>query len=785
MFWRILKKDLKRKKTMNIILLLFVVLCSMLAAASVNNMKAVTSGIDDFIKMSDAPDIIMEMPYDSDYDDKVREMSSVNSVKIEKSFFLMPDNLTLNGEKMDKAVNGSEFVSDEEFGVKYFDTENKEIASVPKGSFYCTKNFFNNIEAGPGDVLVINSKSKKVPLRYEGNFKTCADGTESSSSATVILNSADWNDINEDLDDLTAMRGKEMFIKTSDTQAVIEAAEEWGLSYSEKSELPSLFLYDKITAYILVAVCVILVITSFAALRFAIGFTISEEFREIGVMKAVGIGNRSIRGLYIAKYTAIAVIGSVIGYAASIPFADLLLRSISKNIVFDNNNALLGAFGSAAVVLTMILFCYGCTGGIKKLTPIDAVRSGQTGERYGKKSVMHLGRSRLPATGFLAMNDVMSAPKQFIIITAVFTLCVLMMTIMSNCATTLSSDKPISLFAVPENTDVTILDMELEGSNETLSEPDGWKKLISNTETMLTENGIPGKCTVTMGTVCPTVCGDKTDNISYIVTKNVSADSFLYDEGTAPRKTDECAMTDLAMEAIGAQIGDRVKMTIANEEREYLITGSFSSFMANGKAARLCENDTIDYKNMNNFMGVQIEFDGDPDEEQTAANIKKLEEAAGTTKTYTNAELVDYFTSMSGTLDAIKKVMMIVTVIVTALIVILMERSLVSKEKSEIALMKAVGLRGGSIIGQHVMRFVLAALIAVCVASAAVLPISKALINFIFSMIGSVKGCDIAFNAVEIFAVCPAILLGVTLVGTFLTSLCTKSIKAADTASIE
>ena len=37
MFWRILKKDLKRKKTMNIILLLFVVLCSMFAAASVNN----------------------------------------------------------------------------------------------------------------------------------------------------------------------------------------------------------------------------------------------------------------------------------------------------------------------------------------------------------------------------------------------------------------------------------------------------------------------------------------------------------------------------------------------------------------------------------------------------------------------------------------------------------------------------------------------------------------------------------------------------------------------------
>ena len=48
MFRRILKKDLKRKKTMNIIILLFVIMCSMFAAASVNNIIAVTGGIDHF-----------------------------------------------------------------------------------------------------------------------------------------------------------------------------------------------------------------------------------------------------------------------------------------------------------------------------------------------------------------------------------------------------------------------------------------------------------------------------------------------------------------------------------------------------------------------------------------------------------------------------------------------------------------------------------------------------------------------------------------------------------------
>ncbi|MBQ8914519.1 MAG: hypothetical protein IJ054_10825, partial [Lachnospiraceae bacterium] len=46
MFFRILKKDLKRKKTMNIILLLFVILSAMFVAASVNTIFTVVSGLD-------------------------------------------------------------------------------------------------------------------------------------------------------------------------------------------------------------------------------------------------------------------------------------------------------------------------------------------------------------------------------------------------------------------------------------------------------------------------------------------------------------------------------------------------------------------------------------------------------------------------------------------------------------------------------------------------------------------------------------------------------------------
>ena len=49
---------------------------------------------------------------------------------------------------------------------------------------------------------------------------------------------------------------------------------------------------------------------SLVILRFTITFTLEEEYREIGIMKAIGIPARKIRGLYLVKYLAIALAGA-------------------------------------------------------------------------------------------------------------------------------------------------------------------------------------------------------------------------------------------------------------------------------------------------------------------------------------------------------------------------------------------------------------------------------------------------------------------------------------------
>ena len=56
MYAAILKKDLKRKKTMNIILLIFITLAVTFIASSVSNVISVTTALDSFFEKAGVPD---------------------------------------------------------------------------------------------------------------------------------------------------------------------------------------------------------------------------------------------------------------------------------------------------------------------------------------------------------------------------------------------------------------------------------------------------------------------------------------------------------------------------------------------------------------------------------------------------------------------------------------------------------------------------------------------------------------------------------------------------------
>lgn len=112
-----------------------------------------------------------------------------------------------------------------------------------------------------GDALSVETLNGKVDFRVAGSTKDALYGSEMIGMTRCLVNSQDYRKLNR---------------------------------------VDKGVVYRMYAVLLVVSIC--LIVISLIILRFAIVFTMKEEFSEIGVMKAIGIKSRQIRGLYAMKY---------------------------------------------------------------------------------------------------------------------------------------------------------------------------------------------------------------------------------------------------------------------------------------------------------------------------------------------------------------------------------------------------------------------------------------------------------------------------------------------------
>lgn len=788
MYLRILKKDLKRKKTMNCILLLFVILSSMFASSSVNNIVTVVNGLDYYFEkagISDYAFIEKEDDSGTSIAEILEKESSVKEYKKEEVIFSVAENFIRNGKKLSDFSNIAIITPIDEAKLNYFGSDNDIIKEVAPGKVYLSTFLAKDSGLEIGDTFQLVFGKNELTLEFAGIVKDAFLGSKMMANPRIILSRSDYKKIRSDSYALNGNIGAIYYVYTDDIKALESAAADCTniMFDGSVSTIKTTYLMNILVAGMLLVVSICLIIVSFVILKFTIGFTISEEFREIGVMKAVGIRNRSVRGIYLVKYFGIAVIGSIIGYALSIPFGNMMLASVSENMVLGNENSvLIGILCSIAVIGIILLFCWSCTGKIKKMSPIDAVRSGQTGERFRKKGFIHLAKSRLGTTGFLSLNDVLSSPKQYGIITIVFAICIMLVMILANVANTLNSEKLLFLLGTTES-DVYISDStritEVMCGSKTLEEAN------YEIENILSDNGMPGRVRVELMIHIPVSFNDTKTTVMFQQCRDTKASDYTYSKGTAPQYENEIALTEPVAEKLGAGIGDTVKLTIDGIESEYIITALFQSFCQLGEAGRLHENVYIPDSKITGSMAFQIDFDDEPDKKEIDSRIEKLKSIFVNNQIFNSKAYVNDTTRASDTIKQVKNLILLISIIIIIMISVLMERSFISKEKSEIALMKAIGFRNSSIIAHHTARFFIVSIAASIISIILCKPLTKLIADPIFSIMGAVSGISYEINKIEIFAVYPLVILAATLTGAFLTALYTKTIKASDTSDIE
>ncbi len=116
----------------------------------------------------------------------------------------------------------------------------------------------------------------------------------------------------------------------------------------------------------------------------------------------------------------------------------------------------------------MFCFVISAQEKIRKFSPIDAIRSGKTGERYKNKGFIHLSKSKLSPVPFMAINDILSGPKRFFSMILIFTVGLLLIIIPVNTINTLKSDKLITMFNMADCDHVISQELlfSADGNNE-------------------------------------------------------------------------------------------------------------------------------------------------------------------------------------------------------------------------------------------------------------------------------------------------------------------------------
>jgi len=788
MFLEILKRDLKRKKTMNFIIFVFVIMSVTFICSSVTNLSGTLTSIDDFFESAGVGDFIAieRNGEEAAAKELAERLDCITELKTEQVLY--------NAEAIGIKTGESKMLADiviissiDRAIYRYFYGEdNAELTEVPKGGIYLRQGALETLESEVGDSITITIDGIKKEFKILGVLKDAVFGGVMMDTPRCLISEEDFQEFLKG-ENIDLYKGYLDSFRTDDPETLKkELSKITKIAFSaERSLLKITYMMEMIVAGILMIVSICLIIIALFILRFTISFTISEEFREIGIMKAIGIPENGIRMLYLIKYFVIAVLGALLGFFLSFPFSNMLLEKTRKTIIISDEGSLVLSVISAIVVIAIVmLFSFRSTRLIKKFTPVDAIRNGSTGERYKKKGLLRLSKSGARPTGFMAANDILSGFGKYAVMLIIFTIGILLVMIVLNVSNTLKSGKIVKWLAVTENdvylvSSKNITDYHLGDGKEKL------KAELEDIEKTLSDNGMPCRTNAEVMFKLSIENGDKVaSSLTFIGVNTDTSEYENYIDGSAPQNKNEISVHYMLLDKIGAKIGDKVKVMDLEGSKEYIITGTFETMTNMGEGIRLHQDDDPNYDYMNGIWGLGIRFTDNPSEAEKNRRMESIKKLLPDYNVMTPGGFVDKTIHVSSYLDDTIWIILLVVIFINILVAVLIEKSFLTRERGEIAMLKAIGFNNLNIILWQELRILIVMIMATVISMLFNNPICQVSAGAIFRMMGAKK---IIFDPsiIDSYVIYPAIIIVTTLFGVFLTTLSVRKISSNEINSIE
>jgi putative ABC transport system permease protein len=659
------------------------------------------------------------------------------------------------------------------------DTNNR-IASVEPGQIMVPLYTKDAYGLKTGDVITIKDGVSETRFTVSGFIRDSQMNASLVSSKRFLINEEDYSRLKDNTGEVEYII--EFILTDLSKTGVFDidyiAA---GLPSGVAITFPMIQLMNAMTgglsAVVLILASILLIVTAVICLRFTIMSTLEEEYREIGVMKAIGLAPKRIGKLYKTKYYLLSAVSCVIGFILSFPLSSLFTESVS--LYMGETAATVWKFvlpmlGALAVFAIIAGFCSLVLRKLRKVSVVEAIRgTGVTGKQGGNIFPVHKRKIR-DINIALGMRDVINRFRNYKTPVFVYILCTFLIIVPVNFLNTLNSPEFIGYTGIGYCDAIITLNY-----SENI-----WERYATVLETLSADNDITayaGRITAGYkilnsegnlesqvikpqeGSSSGELLNKKYENIN-IQNGDFTVFPVPYTQGAAPVTETKIALSLLNAREYGKSVGDNIEILVNGEIRSLSITGIYQDLTNGGKSAQA----HLPYSPDNTlWYAVSVDFTETADITQKIDSYKELFAPAKVTGiegyiTQTFASTLQQFETVT---LAVSAASIAVAILITALFL----KLIFVKDRNQITIMKGLGFTSTHIRKQYISATVLSLITGAIIGTIAANTLGELLTGAIMGNMGASK-ISFVINPLTSYIICPALLLTAVLITTIVSA---------------
>ena len=773
MIFKMLKKDFLRKKVILVAIFSFIMLAAILISSGTNMIIDLGNSLKFLIQEASAPHFVQY--HSGDIDQEVIDNWSKNNLFVK----LQQTSQTVNIEGAKIYLNNSNqsehntvmdlgFITQNNYFDYLLNLNNKKVI-VNDGEIAVPIYYMKKNDLKVGDAIFIKDQNMELSFKITDFIRDVQMNSSLVSSKRFVVSKSDFKTLMNNFGEIEYAIGFQLH----DLKNLSEFSNQYDLSNLPHKgptvdlEIIKIFniLTDGLIAAVVILISILLNIIALLCLRFTILSTIEEDYREIGVMKAIGILPGDIKRIYMAKYFVLAFSATSVGFILSI----FLNRNFSQNIMLYIGTApksliqmVLPLFAAFSIAIIVIVFCKVILRRFSKISAIEAIRMGNTGETYRSKKKLALYRCSFINTNiFLGIRDVILRFKLYVLLFFVFILCIFIIIVPLNFVNTIQSPN-VSTYMGIGKSDIVI---DLRQSDDIIGQFDDMVKYVEQDLDVV-------RFVAFITCQYDVINKDGTKGSLKVATGDFSVMPLNYILGLAPKLTNEIALSFLSADELEKEVGDQVNLVVNGKVRKMIVTGIYQDITNGGRTAKA----NIE-PNHDRALWYNLHIDVKKDVNVKINAYKKL---------FNEAKIIESKSYMQQTLYNTINQLKLVTILaiglailVAILITSLFLKMLIAKDLSQIAIMRSIGVTLRDIQVQYITKSLMVLNLGIIIGTI----MAKYLGEYLFSAVLSMKGApkfEFEVNSFHAYVLSPVILMVIVTITTLISITSIKQLSISD-----